>query len=164
MLNIDSVKEEKKVYTINEEEYQELDDDTDVVNASTSSSNSSDSKDPTLSESIELKNINLRINKGEFICIIGEVGAGKSSLLSAILGDMQHLSEETIEQYQESILDQDLRHKLHEISEKEESKVKLGGSISYSQQVPWIQNKTIRENILFEEELEEEKYHKTIQI
>ena len=34
-----------------------------------------------------LKNINLEINKGEFICIVGSSGCGKSTLLS-ILADL----------------------------------------------------------------------------
>ena len=35
-----------------------------------------------------LKNLNLTIKQGEFVCIIGAVGAGKSSLLSTLIGDM----------------------------------------------------------------------------
>ena len=35
-----------------------------------------------------LKSINLSIRKGEFVCIIGDVGSGKSSLLNAIIGDL----------------------------------------------------------------------------
>ena len=35
--------------------------------------------------------INIRIKKGELAAIVGEVGAGKSSLLSALLGDMEKL-------------------------------------------------------------------------
>ena len=30
----------------------------------------------------------MKINKGEFICIIGSVGSGKSSLISTLIGDM----------------------------------------------------------------------------
>jgi ABC-type uncharacterized transport system ATPase component len=37
---------------------------------------------------LNLKDINLEVKKGEFICVIGDVGAGKSSLFSAINGDM----------------------------------------------------------------------------
>ena len=32
--------------------------------------------------------MDLTIKKGEFVCIIGEIGAGKSSLLSSLIGDM----------------------------------------------------------------------------
>ena len=35
-----------------------------------------------------LKNINLKIRKGEFVIIVGSVGAGKSMLFNAMLGDL----------------------------------------------------------------------------
>ena len=41
---------------------------------------SSDTSGPTLS------NINLKIKKGEIVAVVGKIGSGKSSLLSAILG------------------------------------------------------------------------------
>ena len=37
---------------------------------------------------VNLRNIDLKVKKGEFICIIGDVASGKSSLLNAIIGDM----------------------------------------------------------------------------
>jgi ABC-type lipoprotein export system ATPase subunit len=38
-----------------------------------------------------LRDINLEIKHGEFCCVIGDVGSGKSSLLNAIIGDMLYL-------------------------------------------------------------------------
>ena len=35
-----------------------------------------------------LRNLNLKIKKGELVAIVGSVGCGKSSLLSAVLGEM----------------------------------------------------------------------------
>lgn len=67
-----------------------------------------------------LKDVNLEIEKGEFIIITGVIGSGKSSLLSAISGVMPKTSGE----------------------------VKLNGSFLFSGQ-PWIQNTTVKENILF---------------
>ena len=43
-----------------------------------------------------LKNLNLEVKEGEFVCIIGETGCGKTSLLQAIIGDMMAVSEETV--------------------------------------------------------------------
>ena len=40
------------------------------------------------SEKKTLKNINFDLKKGELVAVIGKVGSGKSSLLSAILGEM----------------------------------------------------------------------------
>jgi ABC-type nitrate/sulfonate/bicarbonate transport system ATPase subunit len=45
-----------------------------------------------------LKNIDLSIKQGEFVCIIGDVGCGKSSLLQAVIGDMMYVSNETIKE------------------------------------------------------------------
>jgi len=41
-----------------------------------------------LEEFCALKEIDLTIKQGEFVCVIGDVGSGKSSLLSAIVGDL----------------------------------------------------------------------------
>jgi ABC-type lipoprotein export system ATPase subunit len=38
-----------------------------------------------------LKDIDFQVKKGEFVCVIGDVGSGKSSLLNAINGDMIYL-------------------------------------------------------------------------
>ena len=43
--------------------------------------------------SVTLKNLNLTIKKGEFICVIGAIGSGKSSLLSSLIGDMLYCNE-----------------------------------------------------------------------
>ena len=45
-------------------------------------------KEMTVSDLVCLKNVSLKVKKGEFVCIIGDVGAGKSSLLSSILGEL----------------------------------------------------------------------------
>lgn len=36
-----------------------------------------------------LHNINLRVREGSLVAVVGSVGAGKSSLCSAILGEME---------------------------------------------------------------------------
>jgi len=70
-----------------------------------------------------LKDINLVINKGEFVCIIGEVGSGKSSLLQSFLNCLIPLTEY--------------------------SKIYVNDVVAYVSQIPWIQYKTIKDNILF---------------
>ena len=85
-----------------------------------------------------LKNINFEIKQGEFVCIIGEVGCGKSSLLQAILNNMLSLARG--------------------------SKIYVNGSISYVSQIPWIRNATIKDNILFYQPYNEEKYNKVIEL
>ena len=85
-----------------------------------------------------LKNINCEIKKGEFVCVIGEVGCGKSSLLQAILNCMIPLSGN--------------------------SKLYVNGSISYVSQIPWIRNATIKDNILFYQPYDEERYNNVINL
>ncbi|KAI0629229.1 metal resistance protein YCF1 [Trametes polyzona] len=84
-----------------------------------------DSPSPTLED------INLTVRKGELVGILGRVGAGKTSLLSAIIGEMQRTDGE----------------------------VKVVGSISYAPQNPWIMSATIRDNILFSHRYDEEFYN-----
>lgn len=45
---------------------------------------------------MNLKNLDLKIREGEFVCIIGDVGSGKSSLLQAAIGDMIYVSDNTM--------------------------------------------------------------------
>ena len=45
---------------------------------------------------LTLKNIDLEIKKGEFVIIVGQVGAGKSSLLSSLFGDMLYVPDHEI--------------------------------------------------------------------
>lgn len=100
-----------------------------------------------------VKGLNLEIKHGEFVCIIGDVGSGKSSLLSSMIGDLLFLDPSFIHKYRDS----DLNDELLEEIKKESAKVVdrtsvpiiLSEEVAYVQQNPWIQNKTIRENILF---------------
>jgi ABC-type glutathione transport system ATPase component len=38
--------------------------------------------------------LNFKINKGELVCILGDVGSGKSSIISAIIGDLLYLEND----------------------------------------------------------------------
>ncbi|KAG4995850.1 hypothetical protein AAZX31_10G019000 [Glycine max] len=84
----------------------------------------------------DLKNINLKINKGELTAIVGTVGSGKSSLLASILGEM------------------------HKIS----GKVQVCGSTAYVAQTSWIQNGTIEENIIFGLPMNRQKYNEVVRV
>ena len=89
---------------------------------------------------ITLKNINLEVQPGELICIVGEVGCGKSSLLQAIINSLILLNP------------------------KECDGVHINGKIGYSAQIPWILNDTIRNNILLSKPFNEEKYYKILNL
>ncbi|CAB91574.1 vacuolar heme ABC transmembrane exporter Abc3 [Schizosaccharomyces pombe] len=81
-----------------------------------------------------LRQINFVAKNGELTCIFGKVGAGKSSLLEACMGNMY----------------------------KNSGSVFQCGSLAYAAQQPWIFDATIRENILFGSEFDPELYEKTI--
>lgn len=81
-----------------------------------------------------LKNINVRINKGELVAIVGTVGSGKSSLISAFLGEMNKVS----------------------------GNVNILGKIAYVSQQAWIQNATLRDNILFGKPYDRDLYDRVV--
>ncbi|KAI1286674.1 ATP-binding cassette sub-family C member 3 [Halotydeus destructor] len=68
-----------------------------------------------------LQNINLNLKKGKLIAVVGTVGSGKSSLIAALLGEMERIK----------------------------GKVDISGSIAYVPQQAWIQNATVKQNIVF---------------
>ena len=85
-----------------------------------------------------LSDINLNIEKGEFIAIVGATASGKSSLLSCILGEL--------------------------LPTDPESHIYINGLIAYSGQNPWIQNTTFRDNILFGREYKYNKFSEIMRI
>jgi len=135
----------------------------------------------TFKERITLKNIDLVINKGEFVAVVGDVGAGKSSLLSCLLGEMLYVDHSIIEEYGDLLLDDQnrdkhARAKLDELNRRRKqaslaagARVTINGSVSLVEQRPFILSKTIRENILFEEldnahEFDRDKYNRVLNI
>ena len=46
-----------------------------------------------------LKNLQLHIEKGQFVAIIGNIGSGKSSILSSIIGDMLFVNDAILNKY-----------------------------------------------------------------
>ncbi|KAG2523192.1 hypothetical protein JM18_005274 [Phytophthora kernoviae] len=85
-------------------------------------------------ETTLLNNVNLSVKKGDFVVIHGAVGSGKSSLCSALLGEMDKLS----------------------------GSVFVRGRVAYYSQQTWIQNMTIRDNILFGFPYNKDKYQRVI--
>jgi ABC-type multidrug transport system fused ATPase/permease subunit len=81
-----------------------------------------------------LEDINFSACKGELTCIIGRVGAGKSSLVQAILGDLYKVNGE----------------------------VTVHGSIAYVAQQSWVMNTSIRDNITFGYRWDPEFYQQTV--
>ena len=107
-------------------------------------------------EEVTLKDITLRVKQGEFVCIIGEIGSGKSSLLNSLIGDLKYVSMKELRA-------NSLRTS-HWLRDSEKSAVTIRGSVGYVQQVPWIQNQSIRENILFGYEFDKERYEEAVRL
>ncbi|XP_048869139.1 ATP-binding cassette sub-family C member 3 isoform X2 [Brienomyrus brachyistius] len=81
-----------------------------------------------------LHNMNLMVPQGSLLAVVGHVGCGKSSLVSALLGEMEKL----------------------------EGEISIRGSVAYVPQQAWIQNATLRDNILFGHAYNERKYRSVL--
>ncbi|KAL6198463.1 hypothetical protein ACLB2K_028252 [Fragaria x ananassa] len=84
-----------------------------------------------------LSNINLDIRVGSLVAVVGGTGEGKTSLVSAMLGELPPIAD---------------------------SSVVIRGTVAYVPQVSWIFNATVRENILFGSEFEAARYWKAIDV
>ncbi|TVU00027.1 hypothetical protein EJB05_54570 [Eragrostis curvula] len=87
------------------------------------------------SPSPTITDVELRVKRGMKVAICGMVGSGKSSLLSCILGEMPKL----------------------------EGTVRVSGSKAYVPQTAWILSGNIKDNILFGNPYDKEKYERIIQ-
>lgn len=85
-------------------------------------------------EQSTLRNISMKVKKEKLTAIVGQVGSGKTSLISALLGEMEKLTGD----------------------------VNVDGSLAYVSQQAWIQNATLKENIIFGRTLNNELYEKVI--
>ncbi|CAN8253900.1 unnamed protein product [Cochlearia groenlandica] len=83
-----------------------------------------------------IENINFEVKKGELAAIVGTVGAGKSSLLASVLGEMHKLS----------------------------GNVRVCGTTAYVAQTSWIQNGTVQDNILFGLPMDSSKYNEVVKV
>uniref|UniRef100_A0ACB8FJN8 Multidrug resistance-associated protein 4 n=1 Tax=Sphaerodactylus townsendi TaxID=933632 RepID=A0ACB8FJN8_9SAUR len=81
-----------------------------------------------------LENISFSVRRGELLVVVGPVGAGKSSVLSAILGELT----------------------------ASKGFIDAQGKIAYVSQQPWVFSGTVRENILFGKAYEKGNYEKVL--
>lgn len=81
-------------------------------------------------------NIDMDIQPGLLCAVVGSVGAGKSTLLNVILGEL----------------------------ELDDGSITINGTLSYAGQEPWLFEGTIRNNIVFVEEYDEQRYNEIIHV
>ncbi|KAJ3257816.1 Multidrug resistance-associated protein 9 [Boothiomyces macroporosus] len=77
----------------------------------------------------ELKNLNIEIQKGSLVGIVGSVGSGKSTLFSGLVNELLPIEGEVV----------------------------IQGKVAYATQQPWIMMESILENITFGKDYEKEK-------
>lgn len=91
---------------------------------------------------ITLRDINCHIPSGSLVAVVGTVGSGKSSLLSAILGELEPIHDSKV------YLPRPQGRK--------------DGFVSFCSQTPWVVNDTLRGNILFGRHFDSERYEEVI--
>lgn len=84
----------------------------------------------TSSPDYTLNGVNLRVQPGTLLGIVGRTGSGKSSLIQAILGELR----------------------------AESGEIRVNGSFSYASQEPWLFTGTVRQNILFGQAMDRRRY------
>ncbi|KAH9949979.1 P-loop containing nucleoside triphosphate hydrolase protein [Amylocystis lapponica] len=82
-----------------------------------------------------VRDINMSVARGSLVAIVGSVGRCVSSLLQGLIGEMR----------------------------KVRGNVSFGGRVAYCSQTAWIQNATLKENILFGQEYDEERYWRVVE-
>ncbi|CAL8268963.1 unnamed protein product, partial [Boreogadus saida] len=119
--------------------HEELQGDSVDRNTMTGSSNSISIVDGAFSwsrtETSTLRRLNVHIREGSLVAVVGHVGSGKSSLLSALLGEIKKI----------------------------EGTVAVKGSVAYVPQQAWIQNATLKDNIVFGQEWKEAWYRRVVE-
>lgn len=89
-----------------------------------------------------LKDIDFTAKKGELSCIVGKVGSGKTSFLSALLGQLDAIDSTDV---------------------TKSPLIGLSGTVAYCSQSPWIMNASVKENITFGCRYDEDFYQKAIE-
>ncbi|KAH7102640.1 hypothetical protein BKA62DRAFT_699295 [Auriculariales sp. MPI-PUGE-AT-0066] len=95
-------------------------------------------------QTFQLRGINVVFPRGQLSVVTGPTGSGKSSLLSALLGEMDCLAGTVM---------------LPKMGHHVNSETGLVEGISLCSQHPWLESKTIKENILFGSLYDEERYN-----
>lgn len=96
----------------------------------------------TPTETFQIPNLNLTVGRAELVGVIGSVGAGKSSLLAALAGDMRRTADNTDDGSGSS----------------SQGSVVFGATRAFCPQYAWIQNASVRDNITFGRPFDRARY------
>ncbi|PNF26812.1 hypothetical protein B7P43_G17381 [Cryptotermes secundus] len=83
-----------------------------------------------------LTDVSLDVRPGELVAVVGPVGSGKTSLLHAILKELPLNS----------------------------GSISVGGSVSYASQEPWLFTGSVRQNILFGQPMDRNRYRQVVRV
>ena len=81
-----------------------------------------------------MRDLNFRACDGELVAVVGSVGAGKTLLISALLGELEMASGEA----------------------------ELSGAVALCTQQAWLTSGTVRENIVFNRAFEADRYNRAV--
>eukprot|EP00741_Cyanophora_paradoxa_P003785 tig00000718_g3679.t1 len=87
---------------------------------------------------MHLKDVSFSVRQGDLVMVVGPVGSGKTSLLSAIIGEMRHCAGEVAMLSPASL------------------------RVAYVAQESWISNATLRDNVCFGLPYERAAYERTV--
>lgn len=96
-----------------------------------------------------LQKLSLTIEKKELIGVCGAIGSGKSALLSSILGHVSWDRSAVLQAFLIQLIE-------------DEGDLAVAGNIAHVGQVPFILNTTVRENILFGQPMNTQRYYRVI--
>ncbi|KAJ2745104.1 hypothetical protein GGI20_002437 [Coemansia sp. BCRC 34301] len=110
-----------------------------------------------------LKDIDVRFPHGALSIVAGPTGSGKSSLLSALIGEMTLTRGRILLPTLDSRLVASSDPKYQDIIELSEEGLAIR-DIAYVAQEAWLRNATIRENILFGEAYDQQRYEEVVRV
>ncbi|CAL4102207.1 unnamed protein product, partial [Meganyctiphanes norvegica] len=86
------------------------------------------------SSNFKLQDMDISLPAGSLLAVVGTVGAGKSSFISALLGEMNKIKGQVV----------------------------VNGRIAYVSQSAWLQNATLQDNITFGEDFDPQRYKEVV--
>lgn len=106
----------------------------DAAASKSASDNVADTPKPSEAAVTSIADLSFTLTQSSLVAVVGAVGSGKSSLLSALLGQMS----------------------------REHGAIFVRGTVAYAAQTPWIFSGTLRENVLFGRPFDAQRYNASI--
>ena len=105
-----------------------------------------------------LSNVNLKVNPGEVVAVVGSVGSGKSALVKALLGELNPVPGMVIQHAIFNDNNSNDRASTTTTDVFEKPTVVTHGNVAYCSQEAWLPKGTIKDAIVFGREYDETRY------